>query len=190
MNDGLEKYQNDDRVISIHGYVYPVKEELPETFFLKGADCWGWATWRRGWNLFNPDGQYLLDKIKKSKLEKQFNFNNSFNYVKMLHDQIKGLNDSWAIRWYASAFIANKLTLYPGRSLIQNIGLDDSGTHCGISNKYSVMLSDNFINVKTIDVRESQLAYNLFKQYFLLNFPKKTKYYLNLCISFFKKYIN
>ncbi len=33
MIDGLEKYQNDDRVISIHGYVYPVKEELPETFF-------------------------------------------------------------------------------------------------------------------------------------------------------------
>ena len=91
MNDGLRKYQNDDRVISIHGYVYPVDEELPETFFLKGADCWGWATWRRGWNLFNPDGQDLFDKIKRSKLEKQFNFNNSYNYVKMLHDQNKGI---------------------------------------------------------------------------------------------------
>ena len=33
MNEGLDIYENDDKVISIHGYVYPVKEKLPETFF-------------------------------------------------------------------------------------------------------------------------------------------------------------
>ncbi len=47
MNEGLEFYQNIEEVISIHGYVYPVNEVLPQTFFLKGADCWGWATWKR-----------------------------------------------------------------------------------------------------------------------------------------------
>ena len=40
MNEALEKYADDDRVVSIHGYVYPVKQSLPEAFFLPGADCW------------------------------------------------------------------------------------------------------------------------------------------------------
>ena len=30
---------------------------IPETFFVKGADCWGWATWKRGWDLFELDSQ-------------------------------------------------------------------------------------------------------------------------------------
>ena len=47
----------------------------------------------------------------------------------MLEKQISGQNNSWAIRWYASAFLKNKLTLYPSKTLVQNIGLT-SGTHC------------------------------------------------------------
>jgi len=39
INDGLEYYENNEEVISIHGFIYPVKSKLPETFFLKGADC-------------------------------------------------------------------------------------------------------------------------------------------------------
>ena len=48
MNDALEIYKDENKVICIHGYIYPIKSELPETFFIKGADCWGWATWKRG----------------------------------------------------------------------------------------------------------------------------------------------
>ena len=167
MNDSLERYQNDDRVISIHGYVYPVDQELPETFFLKGANCWGWATWRRGWNLFNPDGQYLFDKIKRNNLSKQFNFNNSFDYMKMLCDQINGLNDSWAIRWYASAFTANKLTLYPGKSFVQNIGFDSSGTHCRSTSRFDVLLNNSYSGLETVNVVESSQAVKSFERYFL-----------------------
>ena len=44
MNDGLNYYRDEEQVISIHGYIYPFDAKLPETFFLRGADCWGWAT--------------------------------------------------------------------------------------------------------------------------------------------------
>jgi hypothetical protein len=134
MNAALDLYARDDRVISIHAYIYPVPETLPETYFLKGADCWGWATWRRGWSLFEPDGQKLLNELEAKKLTKEFDFSGSYPYTKMLKAQIAGKNNSWAIRWYAAAFLKDKLTLYPGQSLIDNIGLDGSGTHCsGIS---------------------------------------------------------
>lgn len=158
MNDALDRYVNDDRVISIHGYVYPLKRPMPEAFFLPGADCWGWGTWRRGWLLFNPDGQALLDALQDRGLVREFDFNGAYPYSTMLKDQIAGKNDSWAIRWYASAFLAGKMTLYPNRSLIQNIGHDASGTHCGEDNGYAVELSNTPINLDGLKVAISNIA--------------------------------
>lgn len=128
MNQALERYEKEERVISIHGYVYPIRH-LPSSFFLKGADCWGWATWKRGWDLFEPEGKRLLEEIRQKKLGSRFSFQGAYPYFTMLKRQIRGENQSWAVRWYASALIRDKLTLYPGQSLIRNIGNDDSGTH-------------------------------------------------------------
>lgn len=129
MNKYLDMYNDEESVISIHGFMYAIKKKIKEPFFLRGADCWGWATWKRGWDLFEPDGQLLLDQLVRRRLTKEFNFNDSYNYTSLLEAQIKGEVDSWAIRWYASAFLANKLTLYPPFTLVHNIGFDGSGTH-------------------------------------------------------------
>lgn len=166
MNEALVRFADDDRVISVHGYVYPVPQVLPEAFFLRGADCWGWATWRRGWDLFNPDGRALLDELKRRNLVKTFDFNGAYSYSQMLECQIKGTNDSWAIRWYASAFLADKLTLYPGRSLVHNIGNDSSGTHCGSNSTHDAALSNSPINLMGIEVKPSKLGFSAFERFF------------------------
>lgn len=166
MNEALEKYADDDRVVSIHGYVYPVVQTLPEAFLLPGADCWGWATWSRGWACFNADGQFLLDELKRRKLIRSFDFNGAYPFSKMLEGQIKGTNDSWAVRWYASAFLAGKLTLYPGRSLVHNIGNDNSGTHCGESAGLDAQLSNTPINFSNICIEPSQEGRQAFEGFF------------------------
>ena len=166
MNEALEKYADDERVISIHGYVYPVKQSLPETFFLRGADCWGWATWRRGWAHFNPDGQYLIDELKRRKLIGMFDFNGAYSFSKMLKAQIKGSNDSWAVRWHASAFLADKLTLYPGRSLVHNIGNDGTGTHCGDDIGYDQLVSLSPIDFTNTEVQPSAQGQAAFEAFF------------------------
>ena len=168
MNESLEMYSNDDRVISIHGYIYPVKSKLPETFFLRGADCWGWATWQRGWECFNPNGQYLLDELQKLDMTNEFDFNGTYGYTQMLKDQIAGKNDSWAIRWYASAFLEDKLTLYPRHSLVHNIGNDSTGTHCDTTSKLDVTLSFTPIKVNRIEVKESKLARFQFENFLVI----------------------
>jgi len=126
----LELYRDDQEVASIHGHSYPVGEDLPETFFIRGSDCWGWATWSRAWKHFQPDGRLLLEQLQRRGECREFDFGGSFPYVRMLKEQILGKNDSWAIRWYASAFLAGMLTLYPAKSLVANIGFDGSGEHC------------------------------------------------------------
>ena len=176
MNQSLDRFVDDQRVISIHGYLYPVEQVLPEAFFLRGADCWGWATWRRGWKLFNPDGQTLLNQLTQKKLLHAFDFNGAHNYSKMLKEQIVGANNSWAVRWHASAFLENKLTLYPGRSLVHNIGNDGSGTHCGDASLYDVGLSSSPIDICTVDVSTSVIGAAAFESFF-----RKTK------LSFLKK---
>ena len=166
MNDALDFYKDNQAVISISGYAYPVKTELPETFFLKGADCWGWATWKRGWDLFETNGKKLLGEIVNKKLSREFDYDNAYPYTKMLKDQIGGRVDSWAIRWHASAFVKNKLTLYPGKSLVKNIGFDSSGTHCSVSTKYDTAISKNPIIVKSMPAAQNKSAVNALKKYF------------------------
>jgi len=183
MNDALDLYRNDENVASIHGYVYPI-EGLPETFFIKGADCWGWATWARAWSVFEPNGAKLLNEIKQKKAGKEINYNNSMNYVRMLKNQIAGNNDSWAVRWHISAFLKNMLTLYPGKSFVTNIGFDSSGQHCATSDVYDPILCDNYYELKKIQLVENKNATKLFEDYF--NKTNKSKlikginYFINL----------
>ena len=166
MNEALEIYENEEKVISIHGYIYPIKKELPETFFIKGADCWGWATWKRGWDLFEPDGSKLLKQLEENNLCDDFDLGGSVKNIKMLKKQIAIKNDSWAIRWHASAFIKNKLTLYPGKSLVKNIGADGEGTHVKATNVYDSELSDKKIDLKLIRTQEDEEAKYAIKEYF------------------------
>lgn len=169
MNEALTCFENDPRVISIHGYAYPTSIKLPEAFFLRGADCWGWGTWKRGWDVFNPNGRLLLGHLRSRGLVGEFDFDGAYPFSKMLADQIAGRNDSWAILWYASAFLANKLTLYPGNSLVANIGNDSSGTHCETSTRYDVQLGMNPIDLSGLPVGESKDGRDAFKAFFLTN---------------------
>jgi hypothetical protein len=152
MNTALSKFENVNKVASISAYSYPTKNPLPDFFFLNRAECWGWATWRDQWKEFNYDGKYLAEQIKRQKLIKNFDYNNQFKFYKMLCDQARDLNDSWAIRWDASLYLAKKYTLYPGKSYVQNIGFDGDGVNCGISNNFDVELNKSLINFDEIDI--------------------------------------
>ncbi len=154
MNDALDLYNHDEKVVSISGYMFPVVGELPETFFLRGASSWGWATWSRAWRLFEADGLLLLDELRSRKITHQFDLDGSCRYTKMLENQIAGKNYSWAIRWRASVFLVNGLTLYPGRSLVRNIGHDGSGMHCRDSIKFEVEIATIQTNLLRIPQEE------------------------------------
>lgn len=166
MNRALSIYENDFNVASIHGYTYPIRP-LPNTFFIRGADCWGWGTWKRSWNDFEQDGEILLNNLIKENLTLKFNLFGAYNYKKMLLNQINRKNDSWAIRWHASNFLKNKLTLYPGLSLVDNIGADGTGTNFkNRDESYKTVKSDVDILFEKILVEESIFSRNMFVYFF------------------------
>ncbi len=165
MNDALNFYEKKEAVVSISGFMYPVKAALPDYFFLRGAECWGWSTWRRGWDVFEADGRKLMEELRQRRLEREFDMNGAYGYTRMLRNQIEGKNNSWAIRWHASAFLKNMLTLYPGVSLIQNIGMDGSGTHCGNNDYYKAFISDKPFHMDNIPIRENEEVLKEFEKY-------------------------
>lgn len=166
MNRALKKYAVEKMVFSIHGYMYPVSCDLPETFFMEGADCWGWATWLDRWQYFESDANILLEDIKRRNLQFDFDIRGSFPFTNMLHRQGKGAIDSWAIRWRASVFLRGGLTLWPARSLVKNIGLDGTGEHCHSNNSYDVELSEVEVQLVDVPIQASKQAEECLAQYF------------------------
>jgi len=166
MNDGLTKYACNERIASIHGYTPPVKAALPSTYFLRGADCWGWATWKRAWDKFEPGGSMLLKLLTEKNLLNKFDFDGSVRNIQMLQDQINGKNNSWAIRWHASMFLENMLTLYPGKSLVNNIGQDATGQHSIKTDIFDSVVSKNAISIGNVDVTETLKAIDAYKRHF------------------------
>ena len=158
MNDALNIFADEESVASIHGYWYPVDQEMPETFFLRGASCWGWATWSRAWQIFESDGRKLLKNLQQQKLTRSFDLDGAMAYTKMLKDQIAGKNNSWAIRWHAATYLENRLQLSPGKSLVRNIGFDGTGVHRVESEAYTVELAADPIVVKRLPPIENDAA--------------------------------
>lgn len=168
MNNALSLYAEDEKVMHISGYMFQVEEpyELPETFFYRVPSCWGWATWKRSWEHFEPDAANLFERINMSKKNYDFDIENSYAYSEMLQMQASGKLNSWAIRWYASVFLNNGLCLHPNKSFTNNIGMDGSGTHCGTSNSYEILdlKEDSSINAK-LKLEENQIALQKIKNF-------------------------
>lgn len=157
MNQGLDLYAADERVASIHGYSYPVKcRSTPESYFLRGADCWGWATWGRAWRYFEPDGRKLLARLEQRQLGHRFDYDGRAPYMRMLGNRVRGRNQSWAILWHASIFLEGMLTLYPGHSLVANVGFDDSGVHCSEVDYFETEIGTAPLKLKKIEVEENE----------------------------------
>lgn len=157
MNDALDLYENEPRVGHIQGCDFTQDPSLPDTFLIKWTGSWGWGTWKRAWKYFNSDGRALLDELKRRNLTYTFDFNGKYGYTRMLRRQIEGKNNSWAIRWNASLFLNDMLSLNVGKSLIQNEGFDGSGTNCGGGGLYASTLYMKRLPVERIEPIEENI---------------------------------
>ena len=162
-NEALNRYRNEERVMHIGAYMYQLKENnLPESFFYRAATSWGWATWDRAWQHFNPDINQLIAQFDAKK-RSAFSIEHTMNFWKQMQDFKRGKNNSWAIRWYASIFLKGGVTLNPSHSLVNNIGHDGTGVHSGINDIYNVIINPKPITRFPDEIKENLLAYEAIK---------------------------
>lgn len=185
MNEGLNLYELDFRVASIHGYQYPIANIFDGPIFLRGADCWGWATWKSRWETCSFDAKILHKRMVDLKLAEVFDLDGTIQNTRMLLDFTDGKNDSWAIRWHAEMFLSEKYTVYPPRSLAKNVGSDGSGINSGTTNIFDTKLgNDNSWSWPT-EVFESKAFRTELKKLFIRIYRKRKAARLKNIFSYF-----
>lgn len=175
MNDALDAYRDDERVLSIGSWSYFASPEkiVDETYFFRFPDSIAWATFDRAWKLFEEDSVKILRELKAKNKIRDFNAGLNYPYFSnMLQAQIDGVVNSWAIRWTAIAVLNEKLSLFPSISLSKHIGFAADATHEKNSKDYNkdILLSDHRLSLIKKTVEESPIALEEWKNFYLRNF--------------------
>ena len=143
MNQALTRFAEEPRVMQVSGYMFPITNAgaIGSTMLSRVPASWGWATWHRAWRHFERDSGRLLASLQDKETQYEFDLEGAYPYYAQLKMQVSGQLDVWGVRWYASMFAKKGLCLYPAQSLVQNVGMDGSGVHCGMSQAFDVHLS-------------------------------------------------
>jgi len=131
LNQGLDAYADDERVMQISAYQYrvPEFEARAEGTFQNFATTWGWATWKRAWGKFDPAATGWQSVKHDPDTRRAFDSGGVYPFSQMLEKQMSGQLDSWGIRWSWAVFKVGGLTLMPPRTLVRNDGFTEAATH-------------------------------------------------------------
>src|SRR5882757_1616382 len=142
MNAALEHYARDPGVFSVTGHTFPARFlKIPSSYpyhTYSGYRCssWSWGTWRDRWRLIDwavgDYGAFAADAARQAAFER-----GGQDMSLLLRLQKQGRIDSWAIRFCYAHHVNDMRCIYPTRTLVRNIGLDNSGTHSAPDPKYS-----------------------------------------------------
>jgi hypothetical protein len=132
----LDYHRHDTRVGVIGGVNFqpPSFSRAASYYFSKYMHCWGWATWKRAWRLFDLEAALwpalkaggLLGHLFPDPLEAE--------YWRRIFDEVHaGQSNSWAFPWLLSCWEQSMLTILPTVNLVTNAGGGPDATHCADS---------------------------------------------------------
>ena len=175
MNQSLSLYANNKKIWHISGWNYDldlkkINKGDEDAFFIRNMNCWGWGTWKNRWNKIILDPNFFYKKMNKKQIE-NFNLSNSINnWSQIIRNKNKTL-ETWAIFWNATIFYYKGLCLNPKISMINNIGMDGSGTNSHIAKtkilKLSKIKSFNFPSLikEDFELRNKIISYMNYKKW-------------------------
>lgn len=125
MNDGLNLYADNPRVMHIAAFTNLALDDVP-FYFTPHMSGWGWGTWKDRWNghfLHYKTREEALDGLTDEDLDR-IQYGGAFRCLGSLDKR----PIPWDICWELAIYRAKGLCLSPGRTLVRNIGLAQ-GTH-------------------------------------------------------------
>jgi len=142
MNEALKFYQDNEKVTFVSGYVIPgidLESSQDDVFFLGRFESWGFAFWKRSFKYFNyiSDAQYKAVYNSKKELKK-LSRRIGDEGVYAIPNDYTGKIDGGDLKVWFWQYIFDTYTLYPRISLTRSNGLDGSGVHMGITDKWDI----------------------------------------------------
>ena len=145
MRKTLTHYRDREEVFGISGYTVNVPEPLLarypyDLYFLPRIGSWGWATWKRAWSKLERD----LRKATREALDRGIDLAQGGSDIPLtLNGILQGTTkDVWTLNWVLTVYLNRGHFIYPTVSHIDNIGMDGTGVHCGVTGRYATRLSD------------------------------------------------
>jgi LPS sulfotransferase NodH len=200
MNGALNFYKDNPAVTSISGYSPPlnISEYVVNDFYVMNRFC-GW-----GCGLYERTAECLQKKISQTEFDdlddKKVLCEFGDDVRAMVQKEVNGELDAADVRCMFRQAVHNTATIYPRFSLVQNLGHDGSGYHCGVSNRFQHATlwdkTDGFVfnNNLNVDeqIKKEQQDFRSFKGDYevlrMLNNQKQSKEVaLNYINSLFKK---
>jgi hypothetical protein len=133
-DDLLEKYRNDTRIMHISGNNIDFGAQKRQFSYFYSCYCysWGWATWRRAFQYYEPElklwpmlrnTSWLLDILGDPRIVAFWSEKFDMNYK--LGIRVVG----WDWPWLFACWANHGLSIMPSVNLVSNIGFGEDATH-------------------------------------------------------------
>lgn len=130
----LDRFQDDERVMTVSGRNHFTRNvDGPYSYhFTLFPNCWGWATWRRAWRLYDFNiplwrelrhSEWLADVLREPQ---------AVEYWAPLFDKACDAGpvlDYWDHQWSFTCWSQHGLSIAPNVNLVQNVGFGADATH-------------------------------------------------------------
>jgi len=128
----LARYRHDERILSVCGWNSLARwpRANADYFFARHGSIWGWATWRRAWQLYDFHLAPWQTADTESILKAWLPDPEHAEVQTWLFNRHAGqVIDTWDIQWTLTCMLNRGLHIMPASNLITNLGFGESHTH-------------------------------------------------------------
>jgi hypothetical protein len=145
----LERYRDDTRVMAIGGDNFQggVRRSPYSYHFSKYPYVWGWATWRRAWQRYDPAISSWPTFRRSPEFAARCQDAGERRYWSGCFDRVHGgARDIWDYQWLHAMWLHDGLNVEPEVNMVTNIGVG-TGTNLALED-------ESVINLPTADIWE------------------------------------
>lgn len=158
----LEKYENDERIHFICGMNHEgiSKNIKSDYFFSQQGSIWGFALWKRTYDSFDRNLDFLADKYSVKLLEQNMESAQRVNILKSLNIQsqlitIDNKCNDFELLAAISMLLNNRMLIIPTRNLIHCMGISDNAAHNVNSPNKLPKVIRNLFNMETYEINSA-----------------------------------
>ena len=128
----LHRYRDDERIVHITGsQLLRTPPSGASYHFSRYPHVWGWASWRRAWELYDvdlSDWHSDTEAERRDRLQGIFEEEDERRYWGWVWDHSPEI-DNWDAQWSYVGLSRGLLSVNPNRNLISNIGFSEDATN-------------------------------------------------------------
>jgi hypothetical protein len=145
--DLLEKYRNNENISIISGATFLPSEKKYDYYFTNIPHIWGWATWKRTWDIYDVTMQdfplFQKNKLIKNTWKKK---KHQLFWLEIFNEVYLGKINTWDYQLSYACWKNKKISISPEINLISNIGFNTEATHTKNENDQKANLITNNIS--------------------------------------------